>query len=207
MRIGTNHFKNATAAVMYYRAQGFEDAVRAVRDARARGDIALGPPLLCEAGRVRLDSDNRYYIVEADKEPHAITCLWCHVRFPAMEAYKAHQIPDPTNARVWTCAKAKAPDAPQGATRGQLVNRSLKAAGGFPAAKGWRVMGYSWGTRRYDVESGGRKEYRITAQVSRAGAHHLTGRVYDRVIAKGPTFQAALEAAVKRIHALRSKAK
>lgn len=91
---------------------------------------------------------------------------------------------------------------PRGATRGQLVHRAMKAAGGFPAPKGYRTVGYSLHITR-DV--GGAAVYKIVADITRTYSHHMTGKVYERVIAKGLTFEQTLAKASERIKTLREK--
>ncbi len=105
-----------------------------------------------------------------------------------------HFTPSKKEPQTATRERSKFASLPKTATRGQLVTRGIKAAGGYPAPKGFRVVGYDWGRQ----PDGPRAGFVIRAQVSRTYAHHMTGRVYNRVIAKGHTFEAALEAAIAR---------
>lgn len=97
---------------------------------------------------------------------------------------------------------------PEGATMGQLVERGIKAAGGYPCAKGWKVIGYSHSVPK---TTGSlvtlRKDYRIFANVSRIGAHHMTGRVYSRLIARGNTMDKALAKAIAKVRKMRASRK
>lgn len=179
MRIGTHHFKSIERAYDYYWRMGVSHAD--VREKLAADEIAIGPPLIVQvtqAATVGLDADGRYYIEES---PH-------HERRPQPQA--------------------KASDAnPQGAPRTTLVVRGIKAAGGYLPPKGFKVVGYSYsGPSTTASLVSMRRGYKIYAQVSRDGAHHLTGRVYERVIAKGSTFEQALDNAVTKVKQQRAKA-
>lgn len=96
----------------------------------------------------------------------------------------------------YEAARAK----PEGATAAQLITRGIKAAGGYPVAKGWHVVGYA---HTVPKTTGSlvtmRKDYRIFVNVQRTGAHHLSGRVYSRLIAKGDTLDAALAKAITKV--------
>lgn len=186
MRIGTHHFRDMGSAFNYYLRQGLEHS-----DVRAKliaDEIAIGPPLIVQVAQgttVGLDADGRYYIEES---PH-------NTKSP-------EQICDDAQRRVMQRIKDK-----HGATRGQLVTRSIKAVGGYPPAKGYRIVGYDYTTPNLTASLVSmRSHYTIRVQVARTGADHLAGKVYTRWIAKGSTFEQALDNAVTKVKQQRAKA-
>lgn len=186
MRIGTHHFKSIERAYDYYWRMGVSHPD--VREKLAADEIAIGPPLIVHVTQgaiVGLDADGRYYIEES---PH-------HTKSP-------EQICDDAQRSVMQRIKDK-----HGATRGQLVTRSIKAVGGYPPAKGYRIVGYDYTTpNRTASLVSMRSHYTIRVQVARTGADHLAGKVYTRWIAKGSTFEQALDNAITKVKQLRAKA-
>ena len=59
--VGTNHFTGFTAAVNYYKAQGFSSVD--VVDKKQAGEIEFGPPKV-KNGQKLMVIDGRYHITE-----------------------------------------------------------------------------------------------------------------------------------------------
>lgn len=87
---------------------------------------------------------------------------------------------------------------PQGATQAQLVERGIKAAGGYVPPRGYRLLGFTHAQPKQTASLVTlRTQWTVYAQISRMYAHHLTGRVYVRVLGRGDTLDAALAMAIK----------
>lgn len=115
-----------------------------------------------------------------------------------------------TDGRYWITDELKPQYSlpPESATKGQLVARSIKAAGGYPPAKGWRVIGYDYTAPKQTASHVTlRTKWTVRAQVSRSGAHHMTGKVYTRILGRGATLEIALEKAIEKCKAMRASAK
>ena len=189
-RIGTSHFKTAGDAYRYYRKQ---DSAFTMGDAMHKikaGEISIGPPEIPTGTELGCDDDGRYFIDE----------------ITAWEKRKLRRARERTQEQRIMSNEAQRLREPTPATRAQLVNRSIKAAGGYPAPKGFKVVGYDFTQPKQTASlTILRTHWRIRVQVSRAGAHHMTGRVYTRLIARGRSFNEALEYAVERVKVLREK--